>query len=208
MNKLSPLDDWIRQFYEQVGIEAPDDLNMYRIAAECRIWIHQAPVRSRAIERDGMATIILDNRLQARQQWEEFSHELCHVLRQSGNQLKMTLPFLQYQEWKAERFALQFCIPAFMLHKLDLPDEYQRSVDMICESFNVTRPFARTRLQQHYRDLLQHSYDEQLRAAVAAAEQYRIASGIQYHVAEQSSTMLYCRRRGVLGYIGGESDES
>lgn len=208
MTNLTPLDTWIRQFYEHIGISSPEDMNLYRIAAECRIWIHQAPVRSRAMERNEMATIILDNRLTDKQQWEEFGHELCHILRQSGNQLKMPLPFLQYQEWKADRFALHFCIPTFMLGELEMSDEPARTVDSICETFNVTRPFARKRLQLHHHDILQDSYDKRLRAAVAAAEHYRMASGIQYHVAEQSSTMIYCRKRGVLGYIGGESYES
>ena len=203
IGKLAPLDDWIRQLYVRTGITAPYGLNLYRIAAACRIWVHHAPVRSQALERNGIATIILDDRLDSRRQWEEFGHELCHILRQSGNQLLMPDTYLHYQEWKAERFALRFCVPSFMLHETELPVERHRAIDTISDTFNVTRCFAARRLEEHEQHLLRHSLDQRFRAAAEAAAQYSASNGVQYCTADSATTMIYCRERGVIGYIGG-----
>ncbi|MCY1631342.1 MULTISPECIES: ImmA/IrrE family metallo-endopeptidase [Bacillus] len=56
------------------------------------------------------AVIILDSRLSPPEQWKEFGHELCHVLRHEGNQLTMSPLSAELQEMQANVFAYKFCV--------------------------------------------------------------------------------------------------
>ncbi|MRG86967.1 ImmA/IrrE family metallo-endopeptidase [Salinibacillus xinjiangensis] len=74
-------------------------------------------------------------------EWQDFGHELCHVLWHEGNQLNMPLPFRDLQEWQSINFAHHFCAPTFML--LELKDV---NVYNIMETFNVDYCFAKKRM--------------------------------------------------------------
>jgi Zn-dependent peptidase ImmA (M78 family) len=74
--------------------------------------------------------------------WQELYHLLCH----SGNQTELSFPFVQLQEWQAKTFALLFCMPTFMLEKLDLPFHRQLAINEASHTFNVEYSFAEERL--------------------------------------------------------------
>ncbi|MET1032334.1 ImmA/IrrE family metallo-endopeptidase [Domibacillus tundrae] len=53
---------------------------------------------------------------------------------------------MQLQEWQANTFALHFCIPTFMLQKLDLPFHKQLAITEVAHIFGVAYTFAEERL--------------------------------------------------------------
>ncbi|WP_354473219.1 ImmA/IrrE family metallo-endopeptidase [Lysinibacillus parviboronicapiens] len=81
--------------------------------------------------------------------WQEFCHELCHVLWHSGSQKVMPYSWIQYQECKADNFMLHACVPTFMLNKIRLPINEERAIIKICLLFNVKYDFAEKRIN-HY----------------------------------------------------------
>lgn len=79
--------------YQKFGFFEPHQIDMNRIAAHFNIWIHYENVNSMMIKHDGMYSIILNSDLSKEKQWEDFAHELCHVLKHAGNQLYMNQMF-------------------------------------------------------------------------------------------------------------------
>jgi len=159
MNKISPyhptlIEDYIENLYHSLFIFIPEQIDMIRIAEKLNIWIHFAPVGSRAICRGNLPSIIIDNRITTYQQWEDFAHELCHILLHVGNQLYMPKSFLDYQEAKANNFMLHFCIPTFMLRVLNLPETRSESIQLIAKTFNVSFHIAERRLLHYENQLL------------------------------------------------------
>ncbi|MCU7663394.1 MULTISPECIES: ImmA/IrrE family metallo-endopeptidase [Bacillus] len=145
------LEDYIQHMYHSLSIIVPEQIDMIEIANKLNIWLYCAPFGSHAIERNGMYSLIIDNRQTKQKQWEDFGHELCHILLHSGNQLLMSKMFLDYQEAKAKNFELQFCIPTFMLRNLS---PSYLTAHFIAETFNVSLQFAEKRLLRFENQLL------------------------------------------------------
>lgn len=155
------LEDWIENFYIQIDIHYPSQLCLESIARKLGIFVAFRKITSRIYE----DIIIIDNRLNIKQQWEEFAHEICHFYRQDGNQLIMHKEFLELQEAKAENFALHFCVPTFMLLNYEITNycDLTDGIPFVMETFNVTEDFAKRRLI-HFRNQIQQAIsDEQHR---------------------------------------------
>ncbi len=75
---------------------------MMEITKRLNIWLYFAPFGSHAMERKQIASLVIDNRISQPKQWEDFGHEICHLLLHSGNQLLMHQMFLDFQEAKAK----------------------------------------------------------------------------------------------------------
>ncbi|MES5892928.1 hypothetical protein COM08_12750 [Bacillus wiedmannii] len=148
------LEDYIEKLYNSLSISTPEQLDMIIIAKKLNIWLHFAPFGSCAICRDNLPSIIIDNRITFYQQWEDFGHELCHILFHVGNQLYVPKLFLNYQEAKAKNFMLHFCIPTFMLRTLDFPETRKESIYLIAKTFNVSFQVAKRRLLHYENQLL------------------------------------------------------
>ncbi|GAB2558529.1 ImmA/IrrE family metallo-endopeptidase [Gracilibacillus alcaliphilus] len=149
------LEDAIKEIHSHIKIYHPQQLDMLIIADRLKVTVHFQPITSRAYEGE----IIIDSRLSPEQQWEDFAHELCHILLQHGNQIlslnNLLIEFLKYQEWKAHNFALHFCVPTFMLQKYEITN-ISESIPLIKENFNVTYEVAEKRLN-HFRNRLLES---------------------------------------------------
>ncbi|MCI0764673.1 ImmA/IrrE family metallo-endopeptidase [Bacillus sp. TL12] len=159
MHKTQPyyttqIEDYIKNLYHSLSIFIPEQIDMITIAQKLNIWLHFAPFGSRAICRNNLPSIIIDNRNMPYQQWEDFGHELCHVLFHVGNQLYIPKLFLDYQEAKANNFKLHFCIPTFMLRTLTLPETRKESIYLIAKTFNVSFHTAEQRLLHYENQLL------------------------------------------------------
>ncbi|HDR4512946.1 TPA: ImmA/IrrE family metallo-endopeptidase [Bacillus cereus] len=159
MHKTQPYfttqtEDYIKKLYHSLSIFVPEQIDMLTIAKKLNIWLHFAPFGSRAIYRDDLPSIIIDNRNMTYQQWEDFGHELCHVLFHVGNQLYVPKLFLDYQEAKANNFMLHFCIPTFMLRTLDFPETRKESIQLIAKTFNVSFHIAERRFSHYENQLL------------------------------------------------------
>jgi hypothetical protein len=148
--QLTPLEQSIKDLYQQLCISEPHQLDMIDIASKLNIWLHFADITSTAIERNDVYSIIIDRRLTRQQQWQDFGHELCHVFRHSGNQLMLPNSMVQLQEAQAANFALHFCVPTFMLLNLELPHTEKEIIYVISETFSVEPSFAKRRWERFW----------------------------------------------------------
>lgn len=158
--QMTPLEDYVKELYQRAGIMESYQLDMLDIAEKLNVWIHFMDMESQAIDRNGLNSIVINRRLSPAEQWQEFGHELCHVLRHAGNQLSSPIGFIKYQETQAEHFAQHFCIPSFKLSELGLPKTQSEAIALICDKFNVTPSFASERLEIHLRKLHTAQNDE------------------------------------------------
>ncbi len=95
--------------------------------------------------------MVIDKRLSKQEQWQDFAHELCHVVKHYGNQFDMHRLFRELQEYQANSFMYHFCVPTFMLENLSLPSLQSEAIKLIGDTFNVTYSFAATRLEMFRR---------------------------------------------------------
>ena len=194
----------IEKLYRHLGITEPDELNMYAIADKLNVWLYVEPIGSRAIDRDGLYSVIIDSRLSPQEQWEDFGHELCHLLRHGGNQLLLPPAFVQFQETKAANFGYQFCVPTFMLLELRLPEHEREAAAYVAELFGVRPQFARERLRRFQQQRMSSQWREQLVQAARKEEEALLLAGADYVIRTGQSALLYSRERGVVGYRKGE----
>lgn len=153
------LEDWIKDFYYKIDIYHPHQLDLLEIAARLGLYIHFEKFSSRIYNGE----IIIDSRLSPEEQWQDFGHELCHLLRQEGNQLVLLKnSLLDIQEAKAENFALHFCVPTFMLLKNKIVNycNIKDGISFVSDKFNVSAEFAHKRLI-HFRNQIQQSKSDQ-----------------------------------------------
>ncbi|WP_186328450.1 ImmA/IrrE family metallo-endopeptidase [Paenibacillus sp. 32O-W] len=130
------------------GIQTPSQLNVFEIAYRLNAWLYFNDFPSKSIERNGLISISLDRRRSPPEQWEDFLHELCHVLRHAGNQMQLPGAFVDYQEWDAECFVMYAAIPYSMYQKLILPNRESEAIDIVAREFGCTHTLAERRLQQ------------------------------------------------------------
>jgi len=159
----TPLEQWIENLYREHHLTNPHDLHIQALASKLNVWFYFLELGSQAIERNGMYSICIDSRLSPAEQWEEFLHELCHVLRHSGNQIHMPADYMQMQETEANNFVLYAAIPYFMVKELKLPDIQNEAIDFLSDTFGVTHQLAHRRLEQIQRRLLQGTFDHEVK---------------------------------------------
>ncbi|OKP84243.1 hypothetical protein A3842_08405 [Paenibacillus sp. P3E] len=92
--------------------------------------------------------IFIDRRDDYIEQRKVFFHELCHVIRHSGDQRWMPELFREAQENDANQFALYAMIPFFMLEQMQLPVNRIEVLSLLVTEFQVYLNFAKLRLNQ------------------------------------------------------------
>jgi len=140
------LEDFVKVLYNQIGITQPEDINMSEIASFFGVRIIHSPFSSRYISKPFVAINLL-NTLTFQEKWEDFGHEFRHYLFDVGVQFLLQKIWIQYIEFKANSFMYHFCVPTFMLEKLNFPS-YNAAL-FIASTFNVTLAFAEKRLYQY-----------------------------------------------------------
>ncbi|MCD1259479.1 ImmA/IrrE family metallo-endopeptidase [Paenibacillus athensensis] len=157
----TPLEQWINQLFEQLDVTSPEHLNIGYLSGKLNIWVYYMDMGSMAVEQNGLFSINIDRRLSRQEQWEDFLHEICHVLRHAGNQMHMPTPYLEWQEQDAGNFQLYAALPFSMIRQLILPERQSEAVELLTEEFNVTPRLAVTRLEQIQRRRLQGILDQE-----------------------------------------------
>ena len=152
--QTSLLEDWVYQLYKQIGIYSPDQLDVQIIADRLGIQLEFWEVSSRLYKKK----LIIDSRLTPEEQWQDFAHEICHKLRHAGNHMVMPDMFLELQEFQANHFSFHFCVPTFMLRKLNFQKSRKETVYLIASTFNVTYAFAEKRLVMYENKMLYQHY--------------------------------------------------
>lgn len=142
----SHLEDFIKEFYFKMNITTPPLLDFREIAKNLGIKVFYWSETSQALYANYLPYIFLDESLTQQQQWQDFCHELAHVLLHTGDQFYMYPLFREYQEYKANNFMYHACVPSFMLEELE-PTEL--TVENVQWLFNVEYDFAFKRLEQY-----------------------------------------------------------
>ncbi|WP_028982761.1 ImmA/IrrE family metallo-endopeptidase [Sporolactobacillus terrae] len=116
------LDQSVSKLLKDMGIHKPHEISEKRICFKLGIHLVYSNRRCYSIDEDDFKLINIDNRLPKPKQREAFFHELCHVLRHSGNQLngQIPKPFINLQEYDAKRFTQYAAIPLHMIDSINL----------------------------------------------------------------------------------------
>lgn len=141
---MNYLEDKIQKLYMTIlHIERPDQLNIDYIASQLGIEVCYWEEASQALILHNTAYIFLKKSMNV---WEDFCHELAHVLYHAGDQMLLHKLFVDYQEMRANSFALHAAVPSYLLLQMDLPSNYFAAVRVIQDTFNISLHFACTRL--------------------------------------------------------------
>ncbi|MGG3449889.1 ImmA/IrrE family metallo-endopeptidase [Domibacillus aminovorans] len=84
------VEDFIENLYTNIEIHHPQQQNPEEVSTKLGIVIDYVDGTSKCLEREHFSIILLNENLSPAVQWQEFAHELCHLLRHAGNQF--TLP--------------------------------------------------------------------------------------------------------------------
>lgn len=144
------LEEYIRRLLQGIDIYHPHQLNIENVSTRLGLSVHYLGIDSMFLA----GHIFLDSRKAEKSQWQDFGHELCHARWHEGDQALIGVMMREYQEWKADNFALHLCIPTFMLQNLNLPSDERRTVWMIQETFGVEKEFAEKRLMHYLKNYI------------------------------------------------------
>ncbi|WP_088005638.1 ImmA/IrrE family metallo-endopeptidase [Indiicoccus explosivorum] len=143
------LEEYITKMLRDIDVFHPHQMNIEVIAPRLGYAVHYYPYGSAYADN----VIFLDDRLLPEEQWQAFGHEVCHAKLHEGDQRLITAMMRDYQEVKANNFSQLFCIPTFMLQRLQLPNDERRAIWVLQELFGVNPDFAQKRLEQYCRNL-------------------------------------------------------
>lgn len=146
LSYLTNVEEFVKEMYIKINIKESHQLNFRSIAKRLNIVVYYWNETSQALFFHNKGYILLDGKLSAEQQWQDFCHELGHVLLHTGNQQRMYPLFREYQEYKANNFMYHACVPSFMLDELEPSD---LTVENVQRLFNVEYDFAFKRLEQY-----------------------------------------------------------
>ena len=151
MNYTTYTEDFLKELYMKIGITEPYQLDYKKIANKLGIRVFPAPYDgpSQALFAKDTPFIFLGRHLTPPQIWQDFCHELNHILTHSGNQNRMQSAWIEYQENKANTFMYHACMPTFMLDALITYDSTITIKDLQ-QIFNVESDFAVKRLTQYF----------------------------------------------------------
>ena len=155
--RTTALEDYIKILYEKLGIFHPNERNIYDIAQQLKFSIHHTHFESQYVSHP-FKLINLCTDQNHFERFEDFGHELFHALLDVGSNFMMPQGLRELREFKANNFMYHFCIPTFMLRKLELPSI--NTAGFIAETFGVTLLFAKVRLEHYQRRLFQCRLDE------------------------------------------------
>ncbi|MDE0581512.1 ImmA/IrrE family metallo-endopeptidase [Planococcus sp. A6] len=150
MNLYNHLEEYINKLLNRIDVHSPHQLNITVISARLGLSVHYLPIDSMYLA----GHIFLDSRKTDVQQWQDFAHELPHSCWHEGDQALISVMMREYQEWKADNFARNLCIPTFMIENMKLPSYEKEAIWMLQETFGVEKEFAAIRLQQYLQNLM------------------------------------------------------
>lgn len=156
--KETALEEWIKTLYIKIGITTPMNIDIHVIAD--RLGIRIVYEKCRPFSDANMQVVFLDKRDSSTISKLTFFHELCHLLRHAGDQRLLPALFREAQEIEANQFAMYAATPFFMILGLELPERNNLAVQYLADIFKVPINFAKKRLGQIERRILQGKLDE------------------------------------------------
>lgn len=140
---------FVMNFYQSINVNEPlllsteliiDALNM-----ELFYWNHTSAIA----KYHNRYTVFINESINVQQQWQEFGHEMYHYFYDDTKYDLLNESYAEYGETKADYFAYHFCVPTFMLVKLQELNVYE-----IMNLFNVEYAFALRRLEMHKNNII------------------------------------------------------
>lgn len=144
------LEEFVDALYLNMDIYHPEELDIEIISSRMGFLVEYIAGPSKGMQIGSSTVIMLNDSLKPALQWQDFAHEVAHLLRHSGNQYILPSEFRVLQEWQASHFALYFCVPGFMLQNIDLPYHKQEAILKVMDVFHVTPAFAAARLEKWF----------------------------------------------------------
>ncbi|KIL46199.1 ImmA/IrrE family metallo-endopeptidase [Jeotgalibacillus campisalis] len=143
------LEDKIQEIYESLGIYRTSQIDIENIASRMGFALDYILTGSYSTELpDGTILICLDIRLNERQLWAAFCHELGHVLEHAGNQFQLHKLFCELQENRSNLFECKFAVPIHLARPyIDPLPTRQERISEIMKRFPVEYDLAEKRLQ-------------------------------------------------------------
>jgi len=154
MCHTSYMENFVKEFYTKLDILEPHQLDYKEISYKLGIKIFYWYEPSQALFLKQHSYIFLNAHLSKVQKWQDFCHELGHVLLHAGNQRRLSAEFVKYQEAKANLFMYHACVPSFMLDQLEINDYTSETINLVAGLFCVEGPFAARRLEQYINNKL------------------------------------------------------
>lgn len=146
MNYMTHTEDFIKNFYSSLSITNPLQLQYKKVATSLGIKIFYWNKTSQVLFDKHRVYIFLNEQLTTAQLWQDFCHELGHVLLHTGQQKHMSKSWIEYLENKANNFMYHACIPSFMLDEINSDT---LTIENVQQIFNVEYAFAEKRLTQY-----------------------------------------------------------
>lgn len=142
------LEDWVTNMYKRLNVHQPKEINPVKIARYFEIYIKQHPYPSRYDVNGRFKAITLDSRSTPREKYEQFYHELCHILRHTGHQTMMPTAYRELQERDANNFMVYAAVPHHMLHFIDFNKPTPLLLRDMSDMFRVTELLCQKRLER------------------------------------------------------------
>ncbi|MDQ7860576.1 peptidase [Peribacillus frigoritolerans] len=105
------LEDWVSDFYKEMKINHPIQINEEFISWSNRIFLHRKPRHGNYEIIGKYRGITVDSRESLETQREMFFHELCHLLRHTGIQSMMHNAFSRTSRKRRRTFYAIRCNP-------------------------------------------------------------------------------------------------
>jgi len=158
MPRYNSTERYVRKLYKSMSLVHPHQLTIEEVSKKLRIKIRYWDFPSEAVNTKGKYFIILNKSLNERERWQDFGHEITHILIHVGRQDWMHQLFIDLQEYQANYFAYHFCVPTFMLDDLK-----EVSICVIMDKFNVEEEFATRRFEMYENRRLDIAWREDMR---------------------------------------------
>lgn len=127
------------------GIDNIGKLNIRCIAEAFDITLFYWECSTRIVKYEKKYYCIIDCRKNPVEQYEEFLHEIAHIIFDEDLEVIKNINYHTYREYKADRLVPMIAIPKFAInHVID------KSVEEVAEKFNITRALAWKRMLYIY----------------------------------------------------------
>lgn len=140
--QFSFLEKEISDLYSTYRINTPSDLTIENISIALNINVYFRELSAKLIIDDKEVYIILDSRQPKRKQYEDFYHELAHLL--LSHSTAATLPLFHYFENRADNLIQYLAIPYNMLGFIDFKSD--NLIEEVSTQFNVNYDLALKRI--------------------------------------------------------------
>ncbi|WLR50134.1 ImmA/IrrE family metallo-endopeptidase [Bacillus tianshenii] len=159
----------IMTLYQFFGIVSPSQIDMSQIAQKLNIWLSFIDFEKKSLQAvHSDLYIFLNKNDTSDKQWFGFAKELSHFIHHHKKQLSLPSSAVTLSHTKSKQLAMHFCIPTFMLTKLNLPNHKNKAIHHIADTFNVPISLAKERYEEFEKEIAGSQFFKALNQKVQA----------------------------------------